>query len=224
MAKKDIIEDILNVTDMFTKSELEGKKNEELEKILKLGQSVAEAERMKEEQESKMSEENTDEGETVPPLDDTKYKRLKKPSLDKNELIPVMNITNGSLIYQSKKTGLEVKFEQYGDIEYLEVGELLTMRSGQRRFLDEPWILIMDNEVVEYLGLEKLYKKLENPQNIDRIFAFDNEQFKAVVENAPRGYAQLIVSRAKAKLKDGSLDSVAKIKVLEERFKVELQV
>lgn len=223
MAKKDIIEKILNVTEMFSKSELEGKKIEELEKIYQLGLAVAENEKRKEE-EAKKKEEKAEESEKVNESVSSAIplQRLKKPSLDKNELIPVMNITNGSLVYQSRKTGLEVKFERYGDIEYLEVGELLTMRSGQRRFLDEPWILIMDNEVVNYLGLDKLYNKLENPQNIDNIFKFDNEAFEQIVTSSPRGYAQLIISRARAKIKDGTLDSVSKIKLLEDRFKVEL--
>jgi hypothetical protein len=221
MAKKEIIEKILNVTEMFSKSELESKKLEELEKLYKLGLSVAENEKRKEQEEMKKEQE--------PQFDTADFKndsfpiqRLKKPSLDKNELIPVMNITNGSLVYQSRKTGMEVKFESYGDIEYLEVGELLTMRSGQRRFLDEPWILIMDNEVVNYLGLDKLYKKLENPQNIDNIFNFENEAFEHIVKSSPRGYAQLIISRAKVKIKEGTLDSISKIKILEDRFNVEL--
>jgi hypothetical protein len=214
MAKKDVIKEILKMTDMFTLSELEGKKVEELEKILKLGQiNVAK------------SDIKSADGPSIDvPVTQNKFSRMKKPTLDKNELIPVMNITNGTLVYTSRKTGLSVKFEKYGDVEYLEIGELLTMRSGQKRYLDEPWILIMDDEVVQYLGLDKMYKKLVSPQNVDQIFSFDLETYKEVVENAPIGYAQLIISRAKERLKDGSLDSMAKIKVLEEKFKVELVV
>lgn len=212
MAKKEIVQEILKVTDVFSQSELEGKKVEDLEKILKLGQS------------NLMETKSEDGPSKSDSIGEKKFSRMKKPTLDKNELIPVMNITNGTLVYTSRKTGLSVKFEKYGDVEYLEVGELLTMRSGQKRFIDEPWILIMDDEVVEYLGLDKMYKKLVSPQNVDQIFSFDAETFKEIVDNAPIGYAQLIISRAKAKLKDGSLDSVAKIKVLEDKFKVELAV
>jgi hypothetical protein len=230
MAKKDIIEKILNVNEMFTKSELEGKKIEELEKLYALSLSLNQKEKEIEEakkQEEKMKEQEGEKKSTEMDTDEVKdnsstYQRIKKPTLDKNELIPVMNITNGPLIYQSKKTGMEIKFEKYGDVEYLEVGELLTMRSGQRRFLDEPWIFIMDDEVTEYLGLDKLYKKLVNPSNIDQIFNFNVDHFTEVIKSSPRGYAQLLISRAKEKIKNGSLDSVAKIKALEERFNIEL--
>lgn len=214
MAKKEVIEQIQAVTDMFSKSELEGKKVEELEKILKLGQSVA--------PQKDQPKENNEEfvGEKQP----QKFSRMKKPTLDKNELIPVMNITNGPLLYTSLKTGMSVKFEQYGDVEYLEVGELLTMRSSQKRYLEEPWMLIMDEEIVNYLGLDKLYQKLISPQNVDKIFTFDQPTFQEVIENAPMGYNQLIISRAKQRLKDGSLDSLAKIKILEEKFNIQLVV
>jgi len=214
MAKKEVIEQIQAVTDMFSKSELEGKKVEELEKILKLGQSVA--------PQKDQPKENNEEfvGEKQP----QKFSRMKKPTLDKNELIPVMNITNGPLLYKSLKTGMSVKFEQYGDVEYLEVGELLTMRSSQKRYLEEPWMLIMDEEIVNYLGLDKLYKKLISPQNVDKIFTFDQPTFQEIIENAPMGYNQLIISRAKQRLKDGSLDSLAKIKILEEKFNIQLVV
>jgi len=57
----------------------------------------------------------------------------RKEMLDKQMLVPIMNVTNGRLIYQSRKTGSEFRFERYGDIEYMELYELLTMRSGHRR-------------------------------------------------------------------------------------------
>jgi hypothetical protein len=214
MAKKDVIEEILSLSSTFTKDQLESYKLGELEQILKMSKEIAENAK-KEAKDKSMISEMTEKNESV--------HRIKKPNVDKSELVPVMNLTHGSLVYQSRKTGMEVKFEQYGDIEYLEVGELLTMRSSQRRFLDEPWILILDEEVVNYLGLDKLYKKLVNPDNIDEIFNFKQERFIEVIQSAPRGYSQLIVSRAKAKMADGTLDSVAKIKALEERYNVELQ-
>jgi hypothetical protein len=221
MAKKEVIEQIQAVTDMFSKSELEGKKVEELEKILKLGQSVAQQkDQLKEKNEDFVGKKSEDFVDEKP----QKFSRMKKPTLDKNELIPVMNITNGPLLYISLKTGMSVKFEQYGDVEYLEVGELLTMRSSQKRYLEEPWMLIMDEEIVNYLGLDKLYQKLISPQNIDKIFTFDQATFQEIIENAPMGYNQLIISRAKQRLKDGSLDSLAKIKILEEKFNIQLVV
>jgi hypothetical protein len=52
-------------------------------------------------------------------------------------------------------------------------------------------------------------------------FKLPLEKFEEIVLNAPKGIAQLIVSRAKLKIANQSLDSLAKIKILKEKFNVE---
>ena len=137
-------------------------------------------------------------------------------------LVPIMNVTNGKLVYQSRKSGSEFQFEQYGDIEYIELYELLTMRSSQRKFLDEPYVIVLDDEVADYLGLSNMYKKLTHATEIDRIFKLPLEQFTNIVESTPKGLAHLIISKAKEKIATGEFDSVQKIQVLEEIYKVQL--
>ena len=146
----------------------------------------------------------------------------RKEAIDKQMLVPIMNVTNGKLVYQSRKSGSEFQFEQYGDIEYIELYELLTMRSSQRKFLDEPYVIVLDDEVADYLGLSNMYKKLTHATEIDRIFKLPLEQFTNIVESTPKGLAHLIISKAKEKIATGEFDSVQKIQVLEEIYKVQL--
>jgi hypothetical protein len=146
----------------------------------------------------------------------------RKEMLDKQMLVPIMNVTNGRLIYQSRKTGSEFRFERYGDIEYMELYELLTMRSGHRRFLDEPFIIVLDEEVAEFLGLSNSYKKLTHATEIDGIFDFQLEQFEDVIESIPKGLAHLVVSKAKEKIESKQLDSVQKVQAIEKVFNVKI--
>lgn len=155
--------------------------------------------------------------------EEVKEKNIRrKEMLDKQMLVPIMNVTNGRLIYQSKKTGSEFQFERYGDIEYMELYELLTMRSSHRRFLDEPFIIVLDEEVAEFLGLTKSYKNLTHATEIDGIFDFPLEQFEDVIESIPKGLAHLIVSKAKEKMKSKVLDSVQKVQAIEKVFNVKI--
>jgi hypothetical protein len=147
----------------------------------------------------------------------------RKEMLDKQMLVPVMNVTNGRLIYQSKKTGSEFQFERYGDIEYVELYELLTIRSSQRKFLDEPYIIVLDDEVADYLGLTNNYKKLTHATEIDGIFDLPLDHFVDVINSTPKGLAHLIVSKAKEKVQTKQLDSVQKVQALEEVFNVSIQ-
>lgn len=147
----------------------------------------------------------------------------RKEMLDKQMLVPIMNVTNGKLIYQSRKTGSEFQFERYGDIEYIELYELLTIRSSQRKFLDEPYIIVLDDEVADYLGLTNNYKKLTHATEIDGIFDLPLEHFIDVINSTPKGLAHLIVSKAKEKIELKQLDSVQKVQALEEVFNVSIQ-
>ncbi|WP_090739297.1 cell envelope integrity protein TolA [Paenibacillus sp. Mc5Re-14] len=146
----------------------------------------------------------------------------QKKEIDRFENIAVMNVTNGTLVYTSRKTGAEWIFSEYGDIEYMEFQELLTMRSSQRRFFDEPFLLIMDDNAVEHLGLTKMYENIRNPEQIDTIFKMNQREFEDVVEKSPKGIKHLIVSRAKRLYEIGELDSVKKINYLNERFQTDI--
>lgn len=146
----------------------------------------------------------------------------KVTKVDKDRLIPVMNITAHSLIYQSKRSGAEWNWGEYGDIEYIEMQELLTMRSGQRKFLNEPFVLIMDNEAVSYLGLEKMYDQMIEPDNIDKVFKMKLADFKEVINTAPRGIQILIVNRAKQLIDKGEFDSMTKINFINDKFDTDL--
>lgn len=146
----------------------------------------------------------------------------KKVDIDRFEMIPVMNITNGSLIYVSRKTGAEWQFSEYGDIEYMEFQELLSMRTAHRRFFDEPFILVMHDEAVEHLGLTKMYESMKSPDQIDEIFNMSQADFQEIVDKSPKGIKHLIASRAKKLYEDGALDSVRKINFINDRFSTDI--
>lgn len=148
----------------------------------------------------------------------------KKVEIDRYASIPVMNISNGKLIYTSKKSGAEYVFSKMGDVEYIEYQELLTMRSSQRRFLDEPFIVILDEDVVNALGLTKQYESFQfiNDGELDQVFRIRFDEFKALLETSPIGIKHSIVSRARELYKEGKLDSVRVVNYLNDRFDAEI--
>lgn len=246
--KKELVADILSIEEVDTKANLMKKSNKELESILEglTGQEVEVEEemnqvstpqinleelmaKMKEEMLAELKEQARKEVESelkaekvqVQAKDEDKPVR-KKREIDRFEQIGVMNVTNGKLIYTSRKTGAEWIWSEYGDIEYMEFQELLTMRSSQRRFFDEPFILVMDDDAVEYLGLTKMYENIKNPQQIDDVFKMNQADFQEVLEKSPKGIQHLIISRAKELYEKGEFDSVRKINFINERFKTDI--
>lgn len=251
--KAQLVEEILSIEEVDTKSNLMKKTLAQLESILsdlegqlvsKEPQSVSEPqetaqaapqvdvqalmEQMKKEMLAELKEQARKEVEAEQKAAETSINStIAKPASQKKEIdrfenIAVMNVTNGTLIYTSRKTGAEWIFSEYGDIEYMEFQELLTMRSSQRRFFDEPFLLIMDDNAVEHLGLTKMYENIRNPEQIDTIFKMNQREFEDVVEKSPKGIKHLIVSRAKKLYEIGELDSVKKINYLNERFQTDI--
>ncbi len=147
-------------------------------------------------------------------------KRAVRPQIDTTREVEVVNFTSGGLFYRSPKSGREWDMCEFGSSDFMSVDELKTMLSAHPKFLREPWLLVMDTEVVEYLQLSKLYEQIHMPEEVDRLFFLPIEKLKAVLENAPNGMKPLLVGRARALIESGQLDSNSYIKAIEKIFDI----
>ncbi|WEG18506.1 hypothetical protein PQ478_08490 [Alkalihalophilus pseudofirmus] len=164
------------------------------------------------------------ENEVVETAEEPVSKPTPKPKkLTNTDYVTIMNNTSGLCIYKSKRTGNEWRFTEYGQMDEIEFGELMTMKNSQGRFLTEPWLLVLDDEAVQRLGLKRLYENVLDPEDVEEVFEMDAEDIKGLLAKLPRGMAELVLEQAKVKITNGTLDSLAKIDVLEKHFKVTLK-
>ena len=148
----------------------------------------------------------------------------KKRQLSRDDLITVMNNTAGTFIYQSRRTGREWLFTEYGQTDEIELGELITINNSHPRILKEPWLLVLDEDAIEYLGLKRLYENVLNPEELDRFFSMSVDKMEQLLDKMPRGMKELIVGIAREKIKTGEFDSMAKIRLIEDKLKVNLRL
>lgn len=146
----------------------------------------------------------------------------KKTEIDRHRLVPVMNMTNGKLIYVSKKTGAKWVWASYGDVDEIEFYELQSMKTGYKGFINDPLLLILDDEVVKYMGLESTYENVLKYEDLEALFRMNNNDFKELVDSAPKAIIVAIVSRAREKIADETLESMWKVKYLNEKFNLQL--
>lgn len=147
----------------------------------------------------------------------------KKVEIDRNEMIPCRNATQGSLIYVSSKTGATILWQEFGDIEYIDYGELLTMRASQPRFINEPWLIIEDEVVAENLSLDKLYAKIVPVDELEGFFSLPIEAIQEKLRILPNGSKNLVADKARELIVAGQLYDIRVIKVLEKELHVDLQ-
>ena len=150
-------------------------------------------------------------------------KQDKKRKVNKDDEVVCKNITNGTLVYVSKKTGAVWEMEGYGATEIFDVAELVTMKASYSRILTEPWMVIEDDDVIDYLGLRNIYDKISVPlTEIDSFFDKPVTKMEKALAVAPNGIKTLIASRAITLINEGKLDSVSKIKLIEKTLNIEL--
>lgn len=168
--------------------------------------------------------------EVVEAVEEVKVTEAKKPTrikrieIDHNELIACRNAVDGSLIYISDQTRQKYLWDAYGRVQYLPMGELMTMQGSQPRFLNDVWLIIDDEEAAQYLGLTKLYESLVELENLDSFFNLPIKQMEEILPKLPKGLKTTVATRARKLIEDKSLDSGNKIRLLEDMLNIELKM
>ncbi|MCY9737436.1 hypothetical protein M5X17_27425 [Paenibacillus alvei] len=163
--------------------------------------------------------------EEVPVEDIVKEEKPQKKvrkEIDRNEMIPCLSVSDGEVTYISKKTGLTTKWGEYGATEYLDVAELLTMKSQQPRFLTEPWIVIEDDDVAEFLGLDKIYANIIDLDELEVFFRLPPHEIEEKLKQVPKGTKDLIAGKAREYVASDVLYDMRVIRVLDKALNIDL--
>ena len=128
-------------------------------------------------------------------------------------IVPVICNTVGGAFYSSKKImGYTVEWEDIGSVEYMETGELSSMKNTDKRFFEDNWIVFDDteeytaSELYDFLKVSKYYKNVLTPDNIDEIFTYPKDEIVKTISTLSRGMKETVAVRAKQKLDENTLD------------------
>jgi len=179
-------------------------------------------------------ETNTDTSDQ-PKTDETvKTSKKKKLTLNDSVSITVSNNLPNSLIYINHKTG-DLYTWEVGDTQDLYVSDIRAMKSNQRKFLEDNWISIEGiadknedyegvevDEILDALQISQYYKNKLYPKNLNEIFNWKNDEIKLKVPKMPKSIKQSIVIKANDLIKSGIIDSISKVKALEEALDCQL--
>lgn len=143
----------------------------------------------------------------------------KRQKLPDDMLVECKNITMGRLIYISnRQLGYKIIWSEPGDVEDIELKELMSMRNSQPRFFTENWIGIEDPEILKYLGVEKYYEGVPSFEDYENILTLPFEEMKLAVSKLPKGVREHIGIKATDLINNGTIDSMKTIKYLCEAF------
>lgn len=145
-------------------------------------------------------------------------------------IVPVICNTVGGAFYSSKKImGYTVEWEDIGSVEYMELGELSSMKNTDKRFFEDNWIVFDDteeytaSELYDFLKVSKYYKNVLTPDNIDEIFTYPKDEIVKTISTLSRGMKETVAVRAKQKLDENTLDKNI-IDILESSLEIQFTI
>ena len=147
----------------------------------------------------------------------------KTRKFDPNETFPCRSVCYGELILEGYKSKILYTWANCGDYADVEYQDLQALQSRKSRFLTDPLFIIEDEELVDHWGtlLKPIYSKIEE-EDIEQILKLTPAQLKKRLKSAPNGIKESIKTMAAAKIMSGELDSLNRIKAIDEVLGTEL--
>lgn len=151
---------------------------------------------------------------------------VKQPKkFAQDDMISCRSVTYGELLLTGPKSKLLYSWANYGDVTEIPFQDLQALRSTRSSYLFRPRFIIEDEDLVELWAkdLKDMYDNLVD-EDVDALFKLPLNQFKSKLKKAPRGVQQAVKNIAGEKILNGSLDSLAKIKAIDEILGTDLKL
>lgn len=157
---------------------------------------------------------------------DVKEVKKEKKTYAPSDGIPCKSITNGGLYMPGLKSNILYSWVDAGDIVEVEYQDLQAAIRSNNGYVMNPLFVIEDEELVsQFPQLKKLYEALYSVGELeDVITELSPGDMKATILSLPKGAQDAIKHLASKMVSDGRLDSVKKIKTLDEIFDTEMSI
>lgn len=142
---------------------------------------------------------------------------VQKKKYAPSDLITCRSMTHGTLVLVGKKSALQYTWANYGDTTEVEYQDLQALYATRSRFLVDPLFIIEDDELVDTWKslLQPVYDKIVS-DNLDDMLELSPERLRVTLMTSPPGIKKSIATLAAAKIQNGELDSINRIRVLDE--------
>lgn len=151
--------------------------------------------------------------------------KVEKKVFKDSDGIPCRSITQGALYMEGLKTHMLYEWVSYGDVTMVEYADLASAVRVKSQFLFAPTFIIDDEDFVDQMPqLKKFYTENYSAKDIEALLHMPIEKMKAEVAALPKSAVESLKSIAAAAIAGGTLDSIKRVKVLDELLGTSLSV
>ncbi|GIN66343.1 hypothetical protein J41TS2_17640 [Bacillus sonorensis] len=140
-----------------------------------------------------------------------------------NDLIEVMNGTNGAFTHRSGRNNRVWKFTAFGQKDKFPYSELLAINNFAPKVFREGYLVILNKDVQRQFGLTELYENVILPDNINGIFDKDEYELESYIDSLPEGMKYTFISKARELYQSRKLYDIRKIEVIQNKFGISLE-
>lgn len=139
-----------------------------------------------------------------------------------DDMIEVMNGATQRLIYVGELDGYYYDFARYGDREEMPYKELRLMARRQRKFLENRYIIILDEDAIASLRLGNIQTGIYTTEDLHEILLEDKKSRINSVLNSSEATQQALLRMAVSMKKNSQLRLVKIVDAIENHFDVRL--
>ena len=142
-----------------------------------------------------------------------------------NDGIRCRSVTHGILFVDGLATNMKYTFVDYDYETEITYRDLVALVVARNKAIYNPRIIIMDEDfIAEYPALGKFYKEHFATKNIKEILDMPDYQMKEAISKLPKGAIESLKSIAVNMIVSGEIDSIRRIKALDEAFGTDLSL
>lgn len=141
----------------------------------------------------------------------------------------------GVLCYKNPRSQETFVWEHIGDIQFMSMSDLKTMKAQDVGYFKNQWIVIVGvaddsdckakpADIYKALAIDGYYKNFIDPTTFDEVCGWTESEITERVAVLSDGARQNLVVALNGLIKDGTLDSRRKIKAFEKALECNLQV
>ena len=135
------------------------------------------------------------------------------------------SVVQGGLVLRGAKTDMDYQWDGYGDETEVEYRDLVAAVRSKSKHLFNPWMVVEDEDfIAEFPVLKQFYENQWTTKELIEIFELPVDFMIEQIKSLPKTALDNIKVMAATKVANGSLDSVKKIRALDEYFGTDLNL
>lgn len=151
-------------------------------------------------------------------------KKKEKKKFQQSDLIMCRSVTTGGLFLEGSKTKQLYQWNDYGDESEVEYRDLVAEVRLKSNFVFAPWFIVEDDDFIEeFPQLKQFYAQYLSVKDLREILNLPVSQMARRISELPQGAKESLRTLAASMIKSGAIDSVSKIKKLDEIFETDME-